>query len=160
MPWRTTRGRPIGYREDDSPANGKRRDVSSTGLSQHPRGSGRFDPSSGIRGAHCGGATSTARVKFHVEQFPHAKAVASRGEKDPCDTHAKLPGSFLGDSQTLSRYAVDLHLVLSCEVFCQRIHLPFYFLLKKCLTGRRIDFCQHRSEEHTSELQSPCNLVC
>src|SRR2546426_4206985 len=24
----------------------------------------------------------------------------------------------------------------------------------------RIDFALHRSEEHTSELQSPCNLVC
>src|SRR5256885_12088999 len=26
--------------------------------------------------------------------------------------------------------------------------------------GGRIRFCGHRSEEHTSELQSPCNLVC
>src|SRR5205807_7468983 len=26
--------------------------------------------------------------------------------------------------------------------------------------GRRIDQSSHRSEEHTSELQSPCNLVC
>src|SRR5256885_3878677 len=26
--------------------------------------------------------------------------------------------------------------------------------------GRSIDGAAHRSEEHTSELQSPCNLVC
>src|ERR1039457_7708464 len=29
------------------------------------------------------------------------------------------------------------------------------------LSGRpQFKFCHHRSEEHTSELQSPCNLVC
>src|SRR5256885_13002596 len=26
--------------------------------------------------------------------------------------------------------------------------------------GERLDIHSHRSEEHTSELQSPCNLVC
>src|SRR5256885_12373543 len=26
--------------------------------------------------------------------------------------------------------------------------------------GRRFRIAEHRSEEHTSELQSPCNLVC
>src|SRR5256885_11842848 len=26
--------------------------------------------------------------------------------------------------------------------------------------GRHFEFCPDRSEEHTSELQSPCNLVC
>src|SRR5256885_13049429 len=33
-----------------------------------------------------------------------------------------------------------------------------------CHRGRRrrqvLDACDYRSEEHTSELQSPCNLVC
>src|ERR1039457_7584095 len=27
-------------------------------------------------------------------------------------------------------------------------------------TAFRLDFLNHRSEEHTPELQSPCNLVC
>src|ERR1039457_1552991 len=39
-----------------------------------------------------------------------------------------------------------------------RSHHPF-----RCVTGtekKMAQFVSHRSEEHTSELQSPCNLVC
>src|SRR5205807_10290400 len=39
--------------------------------------------------------------------------------------------------------------------FCDERIAPF---LKRCATGRTASAV--RSEEHTSELQSPCNLVC
>src|SRR5256885_10302431 len=39
------------------------------------------------------------------------------------------------------------------SVFPQRKHMPLRVRLW-------IDYLKHRSEEHTSELQSPCNLVC
>src|SRR2546426_6546047 len=31
---------------------------------------------------------------------------------------------------------------------------------RAAVPGLRVEIAQHRSEEHTSELQSPCNLVC
>src|SRR3989454_6824266 len=54
----------------------------------------------------------------------------------------------IGAALTTDRKSTRLnssHLVISYAVFC----------LKKKRTSRR-----SRSEEHTSELQSPCNLVC
>src|ERR1039457_7685855 len=57
---------------------------------------------------------------------------------------------FFNDTATTEIYTLSLHDALPISVFC----------------GCMIEFQlhpnqrQYRSEEHTSELQSPCNLVC
>src|SRR2546426_7316062 len=50
----------------------------------------------------------------------------------------------LKSNASIIRYAIEHHLVTSSATPARR---------RKSTTG-------HRSEEHTSELQSPCNLVC
>src|SRR2546426_8305477 len=49
----------------------------------------------------------------------------------------------------------------------QYFHLPQLFIFGENLRAALLEFARdlrriafHRSEEHTSELQSPCNLVC
>src|SRR5688500_19952654 len=42
-----------------------------------------------------------------------------------------------------------------------RLTFPRYIMIRRESLSRRADFlCAIRSEEHTSELQSPCNRVC
>src|SRR6478735_12210757 len=58
---------------------------------------------------------------------------------------------FFNDTATTEIYTLSLHDALPIcghHVAADAQHAP---------GGRRAD---HRSEEHTSELQSPCNLVC
>src|SRR5256885_15183409 len=67
---------------------------------------------------------------------------------------------FFNDTATTEIYTLSLHDALPIS------DLVFHRAPRKCAGGRlaratqianRFDF---RSEEHTSELQSPCNLVC
>src|SRR2546426_5372548 len=65
---------------------------------------------------------------------------------------------FFNDTATTEIYTLSLHdaLPISAEVRAQLLqHLVAIRL------GFHVDEVDHdRSEEHTSELQSPCNLVC
>src|SRR5256885_3088087 len=69
---------------------------------------------------------------------------------------------FFNDTATTEIYTLSLHDALPISRRAQRAILTW--LLKRYLVfpfasrSRTSDFI--RSEEHTSELQSPCNLVC
>src|SRR5256885_6240879 len=64
---------------------------------------------------------------------------------------------FFNDTATTEIYTLSLHDAL-----------PIWDFNAPIQTTSKLAFCQHwsqlvctkRSEEHTSELQSPCNLVC
>src|SRR5688500_13633565 len=51
---------------------------------------------------------------------------------------------------------------LPCERIAERLHIPATRSFRFGVRTPRCDtaICTQRSEEHTSELQSPCNLVC
>src|SRR5256885_8244425 len=78
---------------------------------------------------------------------------------------------FFNDTATTEIYTLSLHDALpifrspmnSCRRFategCKSISLSPFLVLVSCICPRQA-FWQMRSEEHTSELQSPCNLVC
>src|SRR5215467_16339873 len=64
---------------------------------------------------------------------------------------------FFNDTATTEIYTLSLHDALpiyACRVRCGRPQESILLLLGAPVPDR------HRSEEHTSELQSPCNLVC
>src|ERR1039457_7662863 len=58
---------------------------------------------------------------------------------------------FFNDTATTEIYTLSLHDALPISVF--------WPVWSWKVAGRSV-FCEGRSEEHTSELQSPCNLVC
>src|SRR5256885_11108755 len=69
---------------------------------------------------------------------------------------------FFNDTATTEIYTLSLHDALP-------ILLAWASSLRHCLrptmhrfsrNSRKFRHCLRRSEEHTSELQSPCNLVC
>src|SRR5256885_11685108 len=69
---------------------------------------------------------------------------------------------FFNDTATTEIYTLSLHDALPIwpcrccwRCFCCRFRCLFWCSPRHC--HRRLF---HRSEEHTSELQSPCNLVC
>src|SRR5256885_16236366 len=66
---------------------------------------------------------------------------------------------FFNDTATTEIYTLSLHYAL--PISNSRIEPPYQGYLGLLLRnlGRAIHH-QVRSEEHTSELQSPCNLVC
>src|SRR2546426_1958616 len=74
---------------------------------------------------------------------------------------------FFNDTATTEIYTLSLHDALPISAVLVPLQLGFAGALpleldaplKAYLGGRRIGV-QVRSEEHTSELQSPCNLVC
>src|ERR1039457_7726423 len=73
---------------------------------------------------------------------------------------ASLPidyGFFLNDTATTEIYTLSLHDAL--PIYARRQQFlqfrPFQERGRKTFVG-----VEHRSEEHTSELQSPCTLVC
>src|ERR1039457_7728897 len=57
---------------------------------------------------------------------------------------------FFNDTATTEIYTLSLHDALP---ICGNLQF-------NCRTAPRGGWCSKRSEEHTSELQSPCNLVC
>src|SRR5256885_8771624 len=79
--------------------------------------------------------------------------------------HDGIPFFFFNDTATTEIYTLSLHDAL--PIWRAREHLPF-----RHTRGRqrsyaaplspfvRVAPADRRSEEHTSELQSPCNLVC
>src|SRR5256885_16406968 len=73
---------------------------------------------------------------------------------------------FFNDTATTEIYTLSLHdaLPISCEWHARSAPFPCLFRLESELWNpkappSRLDGGL-RSEEHTSELQSPCNLVC
>src|SRR5256885_11416099 len=70
---------------------------------------------------------------------------------------------FFNDTATTEIYTLSLHdaLPISCEAFCM---ITGADLQQDELEGNApeefVERPSDRSEEHTSELQSPCNLVC
>src|SRR5260363_265378 len=64
---------------------------------------------------------------------------------------------FFNETATTEIYTLSLHDALPISTPCMRTPRRF----RPCCGNRRPDFPQHRrSEEHTSELQSPDHLVC
>src|SRR5256885_8651722 len=63
---------------------------------------------------------------------------------------------FFNDTATTEIYTLSLHDALPIYQLVSR--QAFDVLL--VLAGEAAEFAHRRSEEHTSELQSPCNLVC
>src|SRR5256885_11851887 len=55
--------------------------------------------------------------------------------------------------------AAALDVVLEVRVAARRLHHPLQRVLGE-RGAAEVRVHEHRSEEHTSELQSPCNLVC
>src|SRR5256885_5198211 len=77
-------------------------------------------------------------------------------------THYSLLFFFFNDTATTEIYTLSLHdaLPISSADYAQR-----FLVFKKVTDTRACSPCGAstlggRSEEHTSELQSPCNLVC
>src|SRR2546426_8885777 len=76
---------------------------------------------------------------------------------------------FFNDTATTEIYTLSLHDALPISVFLPRRRVSRYWSMRftastRCSKHSR-GFSPHttrpwRSEEHTSELQSPCNLVC
>src|SRR2546426_199238 len=80
-----------------------------------------------------------------------------------CPIFPQLPFSFFfffNDTATTEIYTLSLHdalpisFVEAAPLFCAGV------TVYRALKQSRISPGQRRSEEHTSELQSPCNLVC
>src|SRR5256885_11021377 len=79
---------------------------------------------------------------------------------------------FFNDTATTEIYTLSLHDALPISGNLRIFGLGvIYELIKLCLVSRLLEKLFHvllrnirpgssRSEEHTSELQSPCNLVC
>src|SRR5256885_7433015 len=74
---------------------------------------------------------------------------------------------FFNDTATTEIYTLSLHdalpiypaTVLGGMVAVDRFSV-FIRLVLLAVAAVGVLFAHHRSEEHTSELQSPCNLVC
>src|SRR5256885_15894111 len=71
---------------------------------------------------------------------------------------------FFNDTATTEIYTLSLHdaLPISCSIRRPWITISRTTSLRTSIARMRgCHRCaRHRSEEHTSELQSPCNLVC
>src|SRR5256885_8343478 len=67
---------------------------------------------------------------------------------------------FFNDTATTEIYTLSLHDAL--PISSMRIAGPVHSAARcrRCLLSTFITVLKPRSEEHTSELQSPCNLVC
>src|SRR6266850_8571866 len=66
---------------------------------------------------------------------------------------------FFNDTATTEIYTLSLHDALPISLSAQARDF-FVDVHGTYCTARRINRFRGRSEEHTSELQSPCNLVC
>src|SRR5256885_2673399 len=66
---------------------------------------------------------------------------------------------FFNDTATTEIYTLSLHDALPIWDLLCRVDGILELLVDDALV-RRMHVHHHRSEEHTSELQSPCNLVC
>src|SRR5256885_4910522 len=71
--------------------------------------------------------------------------------------HTRLQGDWSSDVCS-SDLSYTLHAVVKGPVSVSLQDIPFLTALQTILAATPIPFT--RSEEHTSELQSPCNLVC
>src|SRR5256885_17243468 len=69
----------------------------------------------------------------------------------------KLCFFFFNDTATTEIYTLSLHDAL--PIFVDDVGIPLAARRPARVEGR-LDLVGVRSEEHTSELQSPCNLVC
>src|SRR5256885_15860424 len=72
---------------------------------------------------------------------------------------------FFNDTATTEIYTLSLHDALPISVrhlgtTSPSLARPRGTQLSVCAPGRFVEVEPGRSEEHTSELQSPCNLVC
>src|SRR5205807_9550139 len=68
---------------------------------------------------------------------------------------------FFNDTATTEIYTLSLHDALPISLrFTPRFFRAWTRLHRICFRICGEDSDQKRSEEHTSELQSPCNLVC
>src|SRR5256885_17022091 len=65
---------------------------------------------------------------------------------------------FFNDTATTEIYTLSLHDAL--PIFAGRTGRRGMYLFRHTLATRLLAGGRPRSEEHTSELQSPCNLVC
>src|SRR5256885_8932215 len=85
--------------------------------------------------------------------------------------HPTLPTSFFfffNDTATTEIYTLSLHDALPISHLVERVsparlvlpHLPGQARRRGFHLQPRLRAADRRSEEHTSELQSPCNLVC
>src|ERR1039457_1469884 len=78
-----------------------------------------------------------------------------------------LPQTPAGDASGQDRLEREARAVAAlnhpaiCAIYSIEEHATTPFLVLEYVPGRTFqDLIEHRSEEHTSELQSPCNLVC
>src|SRR5256885_16902363 len=92
--------------------------------------------------------------------------VVSSGKLSPLTTTLIFVFFFFNDTATTEIYTLSLHdaLPISCSA-CGRALFSCSRLCNKGRVRWRSGWCDicsilSRSEEHTSELQSPCNLVC
>src|SRR5205807_6272234 len=67
---------------------------------------------------------------------------------------------FQAGSESLHGYDITDHNKLNAAVGSQEEYNAWVAELHAHGMGQVLDFVPNRSEEHTSELQSPCNLVC
>src|SRR2546430_9271299 len=80
-----------------------------------------------------------------------------------CTSHVLFFFFFFNDTATTEIYTLSLHDALPILDEIEKAHPDVWNMLLQIMEEGRLtdnDLQQHRSEEHTSELQSQSNLVC
>src|SRR5256885_10200617 len=88
-----------------------------------------------------------------ISQASHVLVQDSQTEK--LDHHL-FNEAYLMHTSTSPQYSI----IASCDVAAAMMEPPGGTALVEESILEALDFRRARSEEHTSELQSPCNLVC
>ena len=91
---------------------------------------------------------SIKMIQLSGEQGVHVYNINQEHQSDNCLYPASIPFTFSHNANHMdfyTQYCLCLQLLLTLQLVAQALDLSRF---------------KSRSEEHTSELQSPCNLVC
>src|SRR5256885_3651293 len=104
-----------------------------------------------------GGAARVPVTVAHAEQRAVPFEIPATGTAEPVQT-ASVQAQVTGVLTHVTFHEGDD--VAAGQVLFEIDPRPFQAALDQAKAVLARDQAQHRSEEHTSELQSPCNLVC
>src|SRR2546426_7777200 len=104
-------------------------------------------------------------LEVHAQLLTHSKMFCGCGTEfglpantQTCPVCLGMPGTLPVINQKAVEMAVRAGLALNCAVRTRNRFARKNYFYPDLPKGYQIS--QYRSEEHTSELQSPCNLVC